>query len=136
MTRRATSWASSRVRPTPGRTESDAIADRLKEIDVDGITPRQALELLAELKKWLRTGRLEIQNSEFRMQTGRRRRKAAAAVGTATILHSEFCITPRLLSSTAASRSNIITIAARVGPNNLHPLKANDEGTARVGQLM
>ena len=32
-------------------TESDAIADRLKEIDVDGITPRQALELLAELKK-------------------------------------------------------------------------------------
>ena len=32
-------------------TESDAIADRLTEIDVDGITPRQALELLAELKK-------------------------------------------------------------------------------------
>jgi peptide/nickel transport system substrate-binding protein len=31
---------------------------------------------------------------------------------------------------------NIITIAARVGPNSLHPLKANDEGTARVGQLM
>jgi peptide/nickel transport system substrate-binding protein len=31
---------------------------------------------------------------------------------------------------------NIITIAARVGPNNLHPLKANDEGTVRVGQLM
>ena len=31
---------------------------------------------------------------------------------------------------------NIITIAARVGPNNLHPLKANDEGTARVGELM
>jgi DNA mismatch repair protein MutS len=32
-------------------TEPDAIAGRLKEIDVDGITPRQALELLAELKK-------------------------------------------------------------------------------------
>jgi peptide/nickel transport system substrate-binding protein len=31
---------------------------------------------------------------------------------------------------------DIITIAARVGPNSLHPLKANDEGTARVGQLM
>ena len=31
---------------------------------------------------------------------------------------------------------NIITVAARVGPNTLHPLKANDEGTARVGQLM
>ena len=32
-------------------TEPDPIADRLKEIDVDGITPRHALELLAELKK-------------------------------------------------------------------------------------
>jgi len=31
---------------------------------------------------------------------------------------------------------NVITIAARVGPNSLHPLKANDEGTARIGQLM
>jgi len=31
---------------------------------------------------------------------------------------------------------NIITVAARVGPNSLHPLKANDEGTARVGQLI
>ena len=31
---------------------------------------------------------------------------------------------------------NVITIAARVGPNSLHPLKANDEGTARVGQLI
>ena len=30
--------------------ERDAVADRLKSIDVDGITPRQALELLAELK--------------------------------------------------------------------------------------
>jgi DNA mismatch repair protein MutS len=31
--------------------ERDGIADRLKAVDVDGITPRQALELLAELKK-------------------------------------------------------------------------------------
>ncbi len=31
--------------------EHDALAERLKAIDVDGITPRQALELLAELKK-------------------------------------------------------------------------------------
>ena len=31
---------------------------------------------------------------------------------------------------------NIITLAARVGPNSLHPLKANDEGTARIGQLI
>ena len=34
------------------------------------------------------------------------------------------------------SDPNIITIAARVGPNSLHPLKANDEGTARIGQLI
>ncbi|MGH9239974.1 MAG: DNA mismatch repair protein MutS [Vicinamibacterales bacterium] len=31
--------------------EHDALAERLKAIDVDGITPRQALELLAELKR-------------------------------------------------------------------------------------
>jgi DNA mismatch repair protein MutS len=31
--------------------EHDALADRLKAIDVDGVTPRQALDLLAELKK-------------------------------------------------------------------------------------
>ena len=31
---------------------------------------------------------------------------------------------------------NIIVIGARVGPNSLHPLKANDEGTARVGELI
>ncbi len=31
---------------------------------------------------------------------------------------------------------NIIVVASRVGPNSLHPLKANDEGTARVGQLI
>lgn len=31
---------------------------------------------------------------------------------------------------------NIITIASRVGPNSLHPLRANDEGTARLGQLI
>ena len=40
------------------------------------------------------------------------------------------------LSETAPPDANIITVAARVGPNSLHPLKANDEGTARVGQLM
>jgi len=31
---------------------------------------------------------------------------------------------------------NIIVIGARVGPNSLHPLKANDEGTARIGELI
>ena len=31
---------------------------------------------------------------------------------------------------------DIITVAARVGPNSLHPLKANDEGTTRVAALV
>jgi peptide/nickel transport system substrate-binding protein len=31
---------------------------------------------------------------------------------------------------------NIITVAVRVGPNSLDPLRANDEGTARVGELV
>jgi DNA mismatch repair protein MutS len=33
------------------RAERNTVADRLKDIDVDAITPRQALELVAELKK-------------------------------------------------------------------------------------
>jgi peptide/nickel transport system substrate-binding protein len=31
---------------------------------------------------------------------------------------------------------NVIVVVSRLGPNNLHPLRANDEGTARVSQLM
>ena len=31
---------------------------------------------------------------------------------------------------------NVITVAVRVGPNSLDPLRANDEGTARVGELV
>src|SRR5687768_9450452 len=31
---------------------------------------------------------------------------------------------------------NVLVVVSRVGPNNLHPLKANDEATARVSQLM
>jgi len=31
---------------------------------------------------------------------------------------------------------NVITIVARLGPNNLNPMKANDEGTARLQQLV
>ena len=38
------------ARPADGVPHTDAVTDRLKGIDVDGITPRQALELLAELK--------------------------------------------------------------------------------------
>ena len=51
-----------------------------------------------------------------------------------------FCILHLALLAGCTSREpadrNIITVAARVGPNSLHPLKANDEGTARVGQLI
>jgi len=53
---------------------------------------------------------------------------------------SAFCILHSALVAACSRQSppdpNIITIAARVGPNSLHPLKANDEGTARIGQLM
>ena len=51
------------------------------------------------------------------------------------ILNSAF-LTAACVSEEPPPDPNIITIAARVGPNNLHPLKANDEGTARVGELM
>jgi peptide/nickel transport system substrate-binding protein len=50
------------------------------------------------------------------------------------ILHSAFL--GACARSEAPPDPNIITIAARVGPNSLHPLKANDEGTARVGELI
>jgi peptide/nickel transport system substrate-binding protein len=53
---------------------------------------------------------------------------------------SAFCILHAacLIGCTSAPPGdpNVITIAARVGPNTLDPLKANDEGTARVGQLI
>ena len=70
------------------------------------------------------------------MQTERRRRRLGPvwALPALCILHSALlagCLRPQ-----PPADPNIITIAARVGPNNLHPLKANDEGTVRVGQLM
>ena len=74
-----------------------------------------------------------MQNSKFKMQTRR-------GPGSSRRALCAFCILP--LAFLAACRPapppdpNTITIAARVGPNSLHPLKANDEGTARVGQLM
>jgi DNA mismatch repair protein MutS len=37
--------------PEPSSPQQRQIAERLKAIDVDETTPRQALELLAELKK-------------------------------------------------------------------------------------
>jgi hypothetical protein len=33
------------------RAADDSVRRRLKDVDVDDVTPRQALELLAELKK-------------------------------------------------------------------------------------
>src|SRR5687767_8572731 len=72
-----------------------------------------------------------MQNSKCEMQTEPLRWNTAFA----------FCILHLAFLAAGCVRQeppdpNIITIAARVGPNNLHPLKANDEGTARVGQLM
>ena len=71
-----------------------------------------------------------MQNAKCRMQKGARARVLLA-----------FCILHFALLVGCGRREqppdpDIITVAARVGPNSLHPLKANDEGTARVGQLM
>jgi len=74
-----------------------------------------------------------MQNSKFKMQTGRDSRRGV--LFAFCILHSAF-LTLACGGEAPSPDPNIITIAARVGPNNLHPLKANDEGTARVGQLM
>jgi peptide/nickel transport system substrate-binding protein len=51
-------------------------------------------------------------------------------LGVICLLFSAACGTP------PPRDPNIIAVVARVGPNNLNPLKANDEGTARVSQLM
>jgi len=75
-----------------------------------------------------------MQDSKFKMQTKRGTGLSRRVLFAFCILHVAFlagCAGPQ-----PASDPNIITIAARVGPNSLHPLKANDEGTARVGQLM
>ena len=74
-----------------------------------------------------------MRNSKFKMQTGRDSRRGV--LFAFCILHSAF-LTLACGGEAPSPDPNIITIAARVGPNNLHPLKANDEGTARVGQLM
>ena len=57
------------------------------------------------------------------------------------VLRSAFCIVQfaflgGCMHPQPPADPNVITVAARVGPNSLHPLKANDEGTARIGQLM
>jgi peptide/nickel transport system substrate-binding protein len=54
---------------------------------------------------------------------------------------SAFCILHFALLTGCATSSpppdpNIITIAARVGPNSLDPRFANDEGSARMGELI
>ena len=73
-----------------------------------------------------------MRNSKVRVQTQRAGR--SWVVFAFCILHLAFltgCLRPQ-----PPVDPNIITIAARVGPNNLHPLKANDEGTVRIGELM
>ena len=80
-------------------------------------------------------GRQNERNAKFKIQNA----NEDVECGPRAVLHFAFCI---LHCSCGCMRQqpppdpNIITIAARVGPNSLHPLKANDEGTARVGQLM
>src|SRR5688572_24616640 len=70
------------------------------------------------------------------MQTGRRRRRSLLlwALPAFCILNSALLL--GCFRREPPADPNIITLAARVGPNNLHPLKANDEGTVRVGELM
>ena len=86
-----------------------------------------------------------MQNSEFRIQTasdptqtgGKRRAKPSSV---AKCMLSAFCILHSAFLSGCQKLPprdpNVIIIVSRLGPNNLHPLKANDEGTARVSQLM
>ena len=67
-----------------------------------------------------------------------KRRNGGGPLGRAALA---FCVLHVALLTLACSRPQpanpeIITVAARVGPNNLHPLKANDEGTTRVAALV
>ena len=66
----------------------------------------------------------------------RSRRGAAAtrALFAFCILHS--ALLAACTNGGPPADPNIITVAVRVAPNSLHPLKANDEGTARVGELV
>ena len=71
-----------------------------------------------------------MQNAKCRMQKGARARVLLACC----ILH--FALLVGCGRREQPPDPDIITVAARVGPNSLHPLKANDEGTARVSQLV
>src|SRR5688572_431714 len=70
------------------------------------------------------------------MQTRRWRRRCVPVWALFALCILNSALLGGCVRSQPPADPNIITIAARVGPNNLHPLKANDEGTARVGQLM
>jgi peptide/nickel transport system substrate-binding protein len=48
----------------------------------------------------------------------------------------QFALVTACAESGPSTNPNTITVAARVGPNSLHPLKANDEGTTRVAALV
>src|SRR5688572_26491766 len=71
-----------------------------------------------------------MQNSKCKMQKGER----------APVLFAFFILHLALLGGCGRREQppdpNIITVAVRVAPNSLHPLKANDEVTVRVGELV
>src|SRR5688572_3374527 len=71
-----------------------------------------------------------MQNAKCEMQKS----ASARALFAFCILH--FALVTGCAGTAPATDPNIITVAARVGPNSLHPLKANDEGTVRVGELI
>ncbi len=120
-----------------GSKRGEQVLSRLEAIDVDDTTPRQALELLAELKKLVR--RRVMQNAECRIQT------MLKASGGARCLRSPCCILHFALALLIAAGCfhpqaprdpGIITIAVRSGPNSLDPRLSNDEGTQRMSQLV
>jgi peptide/nickel transport system substrate-binding protein len=45
-------------------------------------------------------------------------------------------VQPACLQRQAPVDPNIIVVGTRVGPNSLYPLKANDDGTVRIGELI
>jgi peptide/nickel transport system substrate-binding protein len=71
-----------------------------------------------------------MQNAKCKMQRSAR----ALVLFAFCILHFAFLV--GCARRQQPPDPNIITVAVRVAPNSLHPLKANDEVTARVGQLI
>ncbi len=105
---------------------------RLRELNVDDTTPRQALDLLAELKKMaedddvpLPTPRRPLPN-----YSGDRLGLWMLAVGVLGVVSG--------CSRTQATEipPAYITVGLRAAPNNFDPRVGTDEGSARVSQLV